>query len=105
GDQVLANTILRMRDIMLHYEFHSAVADGDIGRAMNVMAVWTFTFCRCGKSKYTNELLELACNFEYKYSDELKQAVLNDWLCNLTGHKGRWFPMDLMMEHNINLLK
>ncbi|KAI0702349.1 hypothetical protein BC835DRAFT_1303523 [Cytidiella melzeri] len=105
GDQVLANTILRMRDIMLHYEFHSAVADGDIGRAMNVMAVWTFTFCGCGKSKYTNELLELACNFEYEYSDELKQAVLNNWLCNLTGHKGRWFPMDLMMEHNINLLK
>lgn len=39
GDQVLANTILRMRDSMLHYEFQFAVADGDIGRAMNIMAV------------------------------------------------------------------
>ncbi|KAI0697445.1 hypothetical protein BC835DRAFT_1413681 [Cytidiella melzeri] len=37
GDQVLANTILRMRDSMLHHEFQSAIADGDIGRAMNVM--------------------------------------------------------------------
>ncbi|KAI0082974.1 hypothetical protein BDY19DRAFT_901160 [Irpex rosettiformis] len=105
GDDVLANTILCMRDSMLHYEFHSAIADGDIGRAMNVMAVWAFTFCGSGKSKYTNELLELTCNFEYEYSDELKRAVLNNWLCNLTGQTGRWFPMDLMMEHNINLLK
>lgn len=39
SDQVLANTILRMRDSMLHFEFQSAIADGDIGRAMNVMAV------------------------------------------------------------------
>jgi hypothetical protein len=37
GDQVLANTILRMRDSMLHYEFQHAISDGDIGRAMNVM--------------------------------------------------------------------
>lgn len=39
GDAVLANTILRMRDSMLHYEFQSAIADGDIGRAMNIMSV------------------------------------------------------------------
>ena len=39
GDDVLANTILRMRDSMLHYEFQSAIADGDIGRAMNIMSV------------------------------------------------------------------
>lgn len=39
GDQVLANTILRMRDSLLHYEFQFAVAEGDIGRAMNVMSV------------------------------------------------------------------
>ncbi|KAI0693209.1 hypothetical protein BC835DRAFT_1491070 [Cytidiella melzeri] len=105
GDQVLANTILRMRDSMLHYEFQSAIADGDIGRAMNVMAVWVFTFCGSGRSKYTNELLEVACNFEYEYSNKLKTAIMNNWLCNLTGDEGRWFPMDLMQEHNINLLK
>ncbi len=48
GDSVLRNTILRMRDSMLHYEFQSAIADGDIGRAMNVMAVsnmsWSGSF-------------------------------------------------------------
>ncbi|KAI0806322.1 hypothetical protein BC629DRAFT_1590717 [Irpex lacteus] len=105
GDDVLANTILRMRDSMLHFEFHSAIADGDIGRAMNIMNVWVFTFCGSGKSKYTNELLEVACNFEFEYPESLKQDQLNNWLSNLTGQLGRWFPMDLLMEHNINLLK
>ncbi|GBE85253.1 hypothetical protein SCP_0704400 [Sparassis crispa] len=105
GDQVLANTILRMRDSMLHYEFQCAIAEGDIGRAMNVMSVWTFTFAGSGKSKYTNELLELTCNFEFEYSDELKKAILNNWLCNLSGIEGCWFPMDLMQEKNIKQLK
>jgi hypothetical protein len=28
-----------MQDSMMHYEFQSAIADGDIGRAMNIMSV------------------------------------------------------------------
>lgn len=39
GDEILANVILRMRDSMFHYEFQCAVAEGDIGRAMDVMSV------------------------------------------------------------------
>ncbi|KII90407.1 hypothetical protein PLICRDRAFT_157547 [Plicaturopsis crispa FD-325 SS-3] len=105
GDQVLANTILRMRDSLIHYEFQCAIADGDIGRAMNVMAVWTFTFTGSGRSKYANELLELACNFEYEYSEWLKEGVLNNWLVNLSGLEGCWFPMDLLEEKNIKQLK
>jgi hypothetical protein len=45
GDQVLANTCRRMKDSMLHYEFQCAISDGDIGRAMNVMAVGLFPSC------------------------------------------------------------
>lgn len=71
----------------------------------HIIKVWTFTFCGSGKTKYTNQLLELACNFEYEFSDQLKTAILNNWLCNLTGQDGHWFPLDLLLEHNINLLK
>jgi hypothetical protein len=39
GDQVLANGAQQMKDSMTHYEWQCAIADGDIGRAMNVMAV------------------------------------------------------------------
>ncbi|KAJ7143535.1 hypothetical protein C8R43DRAFT_891527 [Mycena crocata] len=104
GDAVLANVILRLRDSMLHYEFQHAVSDGDIGRAMNVMAVWTFTFTGCGKNKYLNELLEISCNFLYEYSPDLRRTQLNNWLCTFTEH-GCWFPMDLLQEKNIKLLK
>ncbi|KAJ7201809.1 hypothetical protein GGX14DRAFT_544611 [Mycena pura] len=105
GDAVLANIILRLRDSMLHYEFQHAVSDGDIGRVMNVMAVWTFTFPGCGKNKYANELLEVACNFEYEYSRDLQTTVLDNWLCTFTLQRGGCFPMDQMQEHNIKLLK
>ncbi|GJE92463.1 hypothetical protein PsYK624_086170 [Phanerochaete sordida] len=105
GDHVLANTILRMRDCILHFEFQSAVADGDIGRVMNIIGIWVFTFCGSGRSKYTNELLELICSFEYEFSDELAAVVLDHWLCNLTGYDGCWFPLDLLQEHGNRQLK
>ena len=67
--------------------------------------VWTFTFCGSGRSKYTNELLEVACNFEYEYSEHLRNGTMKNWLCNLTRRDGCWFPMDLMQEHGIRQLK
>lgn len=39
GDQVLANGAKRMLDSMLQYELQSSIADGDIGRALNVISV------------------------------------------------------------------
>lgn len=39
GDQTLANGIRRRRDSMLQYEFQYAIADGDFGRAWQVMLV------------------------------------------------------------------
>jgi hypothetical protein len=47
----------------------------------------------------------LACNFEYEYSQELQELILNNWLVNLSGIEGCWFLMDLMEEHNIKQLK
>ncbi|KAI0054820.1 hypothetical protein BV25DRAFT_1816482 [Artomyces pyxidatus] len=105
GDRVLANSILRMRDSMLHMEFQYAIADGDIGRAMDIMSVWTFTFTGCGKNKYANEMLELTCNFEFEYSKDLQNVIKDNWLVNLTGIDGCWFPMDLLQEKNIKQLK
>ncbi|KAI0038909.1 hypothetical protein FA95DRAFT_1550988 [Auriscalpium vulgare] len=105
GDQVFANGVLRRRDSMLQMEFQYGLADGDMGRAFHVMKIWTFTFAGSGKSKYANELLELACNFEFEYSLALQLAIMNNWLCNLSGLEGCWFPMDLLQEKNIKQLK
>jgi len=55
--------------------------------------------------KYSNEMLKLTCNFEFEYSDDLKTAMMNNWLCNLSRQPGCWFPMDLLQEKNIKQLK
>ncbi|KAG8700275.1 hypothetical protein FRC09_006067 [Ceratobasidium sp. 395] len=105
GDMCLANSIVRLRDSLIHREFTWSVADGDIGRVMQVMAVWQFTFVGSNKSKYANELLNLACNFFFEFPDALQTAIKENWLCNLSGLQGCWMPMDLMQEHHICELK
>ena len=60
GDWTLANAILRMRDSMMHYEFQSAIADGDIGRAMNIMSV---------------SVVDSLCTRQNTYEDGLREGV------------------------------
>jgi len=67
--------------------------------------VWAFTFTGSGKTKYSNELLELTCNFEYEYSSKLQELVKNNWLCNLSDIDGCWFGLDLLQEKNIKQWK
>ncbi|QRW11529.1 transmembrane protein [Ceratobasidium sp. AG-Ba] len=67
--------------------------------------VWLFTFTGSKASKYATELLELACGFIYEFPPELKNTLMKNWLCNITGLPGCWFLMDLMQEHNILKLK
>ncbi|KAG9090825.1 hypothetical protein FRC06_000864 [Ceratobasidium sp. 370] len=105
GDHCLANSIVRMCDSLWLFEYLYAIADGDIGRAMHVMSAWQFTFTGSGACKYATELLELACGFLYEFPPALQDALKDNWLCNLSGLPGCWFPMDLMQEHNIRELK
>ncbi|CUA74737.1 Transmembrane protein 245 [Mus musculus] [Rhizoctonia solani] len=105
GDVCLANSIQRMEESLIHREFLWAVADGDIGRVMQVMSVWQFSFMGANKSKYATELLELACGFMFEFPEALQIAIKNNWLCNFSGLNGCWMPMDLMQEHNIRELK
>ena len=39
GDQQMANLTLRMRDSLWYYELCHAIADGDIGRVMEIIKV------------------------------------------------------------------
>lgn len=71
----------------------------------NFPRYWTFTFTGSGKSKYSNELLGFACNFNFEYNPELKRVILDNWLCNLEGHAGHWSPLDLLQKKMIRQLK
>jgi hypothetical protein len=44
GDDVLANSVLRMRDSMIHYLFQYSVARGDIGWVLQILKVCAL-FC------------------------------------------------------------
>ncbi|KIY66072.1 hypothetical protein CYLTODRAFT_412104 [Cylindrobasidium torrendii FP15055 ss-10] len=99
GDRVLSNAILFLREWTMWEECTYAVSEGDIGRVWEVFKYWIFVFAGGGNHNYRSIILELYCLFRYKASVELKEAVWNNWLVNVTGELGKWIEDDLMQEH------
>jgi len=44
-------------------------------------------------------LLEVYCLLRYEASQDLREAILNNWLVNITGELGKWIEADLLQEH------
>ena len=44
-------------------------------------------------------LLEVYCLLRYEASQDLRDAILNNWLVNITGELGKWIEADLLQEH------
>ncbi|KAJ7691532.1 hypothetical protein B0H17DRAFT_1285787 [Mycena rosella] len=99
GDQALVTLCNFMRVTFWYMELCAAIAEGDIGRAFEVIKLPRFSFWGAGATNYGNELLELACNFLYEFSDDLVTAVLNNYLVNPSGRIGHWLELDLLQEH------
>ncbi|KAK7023848.1 hypothetical protein R3P38DRAFT_2954526 [Favolaschia claudopus] len=99
GDQVMVNLCHFMRVTFWYLELCSAIAEGDIGRVFEVIKLLRFSFWGAGSTNYGNELLELACNFLYEWSDDLRMTVLENYLVNPTGRIGYWLELDLLQEH------
>lgn len=45
-------------------------------------------------------LLEMYSFLHYEAKPDLANAILNNWLVNLTGQPGHWIERDLMQEHH-----
>ena len=58
------------------------------------LIVTPLKYCDAG-----NELLELAANFLYDFPEDLKDAVLENYLVNPSGLPGHWHELDLLQEH------
>ncbi|KAJ6623852.1 hypothetical protein B0H10DRAFT_2328866 [Mycena sp. CBHHK59/15] len=99
GDQALVTLCHFMRVTLWYMEISAATAEGDIGRVFEVLKLLRFSFWGAHSTKYGNELLELACNFLYEFSEDLITAVLNNYLVNPSGRSGHWFELDLLQEH------
>ncbi|KAK7016473.1 hypothetical protein R3P38DRAFT_2785686 [Favolaschia claudopus] len=99
GDQALVTLCNFMRVTLWYMELCASIAEGDIGRSFEVIKLLRFSFWGAGSTNYGNELLELACNSLYEFSEDLKTAVLNNYLANLSGRIGHWLELDLLQEH------
>ncbi|KAK7034157.1 hypothetical protein R3P38DRAFT_2772260 [Favolaschia claudopus] len=99
GDQALVTLCNFMRVTLWYMELCASIAEGDIGRSFEVIKLLRFSFWGAGSTNYGNELLELACNFLYEFSEDLKTAVLNNYLANPSGRIGHWLELDLLQEH------
>ncbi|KAJ7027286.1 hypothetical protein C8F04DRAFT_1212422 [Mycena alexandri] len=98
GDRVLRNSELVMM-FGWFLELITAVPEGDIGRVWEIMKIWIFTYAGSSHQQYMAYLLELYCFLKYDASVDLRDAVLNNWLVNITGELGKWIPGDLLQEH------
>ncbi|GJF00723.1 hypothetical protein PsYK624_170210 [Phanerochaete sordida] len=99
ADRVIANNVNFLRAVLWYLEFCTAVAVGDMGRVWEIIKIWRFSFWGCGATNYGNEMLELACNFLYEFSEKLRITFLNNWLVNPSGLPGHWQECDLLLEH------
>ncbi|KAG8729333.1 hypothetical protein FRC11_009015, partial [Ceratobasidium sp. 423] len=105
ADQLLGNLILFMRDAFWYLEMASAIPEGDTGHVLEIIKPLRFSFWGSSAYNYGSELLELACGFMHEYSPELRQAILNNYLVNPSGHTGRWQECDFFQEHSNKAIK
>ncbi|KAJ7051260.1 hypothetical protein C8F01DRAFT_1263285 [Mycena amicta] len=89
GDRVLANLIIFRRDYLLYYELTKAVSDGDTGRVLEALKPWNFMFAGAGKNNYASTYMDLQLFLNHDASPELKAAIMDNWLVNLSGREGR----------------
>ena len=66
GDEVLAHSILFIRDALFFWEFCDAVRDADVGRMWLVYDFWLYMMRGAGCHNYGNELLEMKAQFLYE---------------------------------------
>ncbi|KAJ6568126.1 hypothetical protein B0H10DRAFT_1658796, partial [Mycena sp. CBHHK59/15] len=72
------------------------VPDGEIGRVWEIMKVWILCFSGSSNRNYANYLLETYCLHRYESSKDFSNAMLNNWLVNLSGKK--WTECDFSQE-------
>lgn len=105
GDDVLAHSILFIRDGLFFWEFCDAVRDADVGRMWLVYDFWVFMMRGAGCHNYGNEILEMKAQFKHEFPEPLREVVERTWLVNRWGKKGRSIPTDLYLEHNNGFTK
>ncbi|KAH9943514.1 hypothetical protein B0H21DRAFT_655427, partial [Amylocystis lapponica] len=67
--------------------------------------IMLFTFAGSSHTKYTSYLLETICNLELECSPELRNAILDSLLVNLSGQPGHFAAGDLGTEYSTHFVR
>ncbi|KAJ7022998.1 hypothetical protein C8F04DRAFT_1213416 [Mycena alexandri] len=98
-DITLENAILYNRDALFYVELTQAIKKGDIGRVLNVLAIW-MVMMRAPKTmpRYADAIFETLVRIR-NFPPKLRELYLANWLVNLTGKLFGFKPVDLLQEH------
>ncbi|KAJ7110688.1 hypothetical protein C8R44DRAFT_934414 [Mycena epipterygia] len=99
GDRVMSNAILFIMEFGWWIELNYAIPEGDIGRVMEILKIYIFTFAGTSNQNYMGYMLDLYALLQFECSPELKEALLNNWLMNIKGEIGKFLEGDLLQEH------
>ncbi|KAF7378269.1 hypothetical protein MSAN_00252300 [Mycena sanguinolenta] len=99
NDITLENAILYNRDALFYVELTQAIKKGDIGRVLNVLAIW-MVMMRAPKTmpRYADAIFETLVRIR-NFPPKLRELYLANWLVNLTGKLFGFKPVDLLQEH------
>lgn len=98
-DIVHENGRLFSKHSAYYMEYMSALRDGDIGRVMEVLKIWTIQFQASAKtSQYGSEYLRIMQILEHESSPLFRTMIENNLICNPTGKPGKFREIDEMQE-------
>ncbi|KAK6987804.1 hypothetical protein R3P38DRAFT_2574293 [Favolaschia claudopus] len=100
GDRVLSNAVLFLMEFSWWTELNYAIPEGDIGRVLEILKIYIFTFGGTSNQNYMAYLLDLYTLLEFECSPDLKEAILNNFILNLRGEDGHGVEGDVVQEWN-----
>ncbi|KAF8166721.1 hypothetical protein K438DRAFT_1528770, partial [Mycena galopus ATCC 62051] len=100
GDRVLSNSVLFLMEFGWWVELNYAVPEGDVGRVLEILKIFIFTFAGTSNQNYMGYMLDLYALLEFECSPDLKDALLSNYLFNLRGELGKFVEGDLVQEWN-----
>ncbi|KAH9023949.1 hypothetical protein EDB85DRAFT_1870357 [Lactarius pseudohatsudake] len=99
-DQQFENQTLQNRDYLLYVDLCNTMNAGDIGRVEASFLPWIYIFCATGKHKYALQLARFMKNLHEVYPPALSRLVRMNLLCNPTGKRNAFRPVDWLVERN-----
>ena len=80
-------------------EFVDAVREGDGNRIIRCWRFFLLMFKASNHKNYAIEAFTPLCQFDFLFSERMKQQLLWSRTVNIHGHQGKNVSMDLHMEH------